>query len=209
MVAVGGSAGGSHAAYCAATGTAGLDKLDAAVSLSGAYAFDDAKSLADTSRRNFAGDVKNYVNSSDLAKLHAASPATYVNPFISPLFIVETNNDPMPPPQFDAMIAAFKAHGVTNYQTKIIGEANGRDGFTRHAFEYWPTVKDDAIAFLKAHLGPAPTPQPVTTVTPTPVPWSTIYPKGVWASMGAGATVPPALAANKGIVGVIVTTDWD
>ncbi len=39
--AIGGSAGGSHAVYLAATGALGDDRLDAAVALSGAYDFTD------------------------------------------------------------------------------------------------------------------------------------------------------------------------
>ena len=39
--AIGGSAGGAHDVYLAATGTAGDDRLDAAVALSGAYDFND------------------------------------------------------------------------------------------------------------------------------------------------------------------------
>jgi hypothetical protein len=35
------------------------------------------------------------------------------------------------------------------------------------------------------------------------------YTKGVWASMGPRPTVNPALIANKGIVGVMVSEDWN
>jgi hypothetical protein len=44
--AIGGSAGGSHDVYLAATETKGDDRFDAAVALSGAYDFTDKRSLA-------------------------------------------------------------------------------------------------------------------------------------------------------------------
>ena len=45
--AVGGSTGASHAQACPATFSAPNNRLDAAVLLSGPYAFDDPQSLAD------------------------------------------------------------------------------------------------------------------------------------------------------------------
>src|SRR5437867_2708424 len=62
--AVGGSAGASHAAYCAAAPTLGGDQLDAAVLLSGAYDFHDPASLTDTRCAMFGDDVRNYVGCS-------------------------------------------------------------------------------------------------------------------------------------------------
>ena len=44
--AVGGSAGATHAVWVAATGTAGQDRLDAAVGISGAYDFSDFSPIA-------------------------------------------------------------------------------------------------------------------------------------------------------------------
>ena len=152
VVAAGGSAGASHAAYCAATGTLGLDRFDAAVCLSGAYDFGDAQSLGDALRRNFKTDVQNYVNTTDVTKLLAASPVTFVTDSISPLFLVATNNDPMPFEQLPDMVDALQSAGAADYQQLLITEPNGPDGFTRHAFEYWSDVKNHAIAFLNNRL---------------------------------------------------------
>ena len=56
--AVGGSAGASHAAYCAAAPTLGGDQLDAAVLLSGPYDFHDPASLSDTRCATFDANVQ-------------------------------------------------------------------------------------------------------------------------------------------------------
>ncbi len=58
--AIGGSAGGSHDVYLAATGTKGDDRLDAAVAFSGAYDFTDKGSLG---LQHFWRIVENYVGS--------------------------------------------------------------------------------------------------------------------------------------------------
>src|SRR5262252_10204239 len=72
--AVGGSAGASHAAHNCQLPPGDDGRLDCAVCLSGAYAFDDPVSLGDRRRSNFKHDVENYVGSDDLSKLHEASP---------------------------------------------------------------------------------------------------------------------------------------
>ena len=73
--AVGGSSGGTHAAWAAATGTPGDDRLDVAVCLSGAYDFSDFS--PDPDLEAFIAVVTNYVGvpSTDTAALRAASPA--------------------------------------------------------------------------------------------------------------------------------------
>jgi acetyl esterase/lipase len=214
VAAVGGSAGAAHAAYVAATGVTGQDKVDAAVLLSGAYNFDDPKSLNDPLRRHFRGDVVNYAGSSLDADLIKASPITYVTKDVSPLFVVASTNDPMPPGHQSAMLAKLAAVGARNFQSLTVPGS-------QHPLANWPAAKARAIAFFRTYLSGAPTPSasptatqsptpsPTPTATQTPAPSTVIYPNGVWASMGAGLTVPPELAANKGIVGVMVTEDWD
>src|SRR5206468_6458951 len=93
--AVGGSAGASHAAYCAAAPTLGGDQLDAAVLLSGAYDFHDPASLLDTRCGTFGQDVRNYVDCSpgptcdgDGGLLVLASPYRSFTSSSSPVFIV-------------------------------------------------------------------------------------------------------------------------
>jgi len=153
--AVGGSAGASHAAYCAAGPTLGGDQLDAAVLLSGAYDFHDPASLIDTRCAQFGADVRNYVGcspgpacDSDGGLLDLASPYRRFTSSSSPVFIIATNLDPMPPNQFMILVNKVAAVGVPNCEQLLITERPGPDGCTRHSFAYWPNVKDQAIAFL-------------------------------------------------------------
>ncbi len=136
--AVGGSAGASHAVVAAATGTTGADRLDVAVCLSGAYNFAD-----------FSGDihnlveklVTNYTGSTDLTTLLNDSPISVVDNTISPLFLVNTEHDPQPLPQFNDMVAKLQAVGAVNFDSTVLAG-------NQHAFDYWPTVKTAAIHFL-------------------------------------------------------------
>ena len=157
--AVGGSSGASHAAYCAAAPTLGGDQLDAAVLLSGAYDFHDPASLIDTRCLQFGADVRNYVGcspgpacDSDEGLLDLASPYRRFTSSSSPVFIIATNLDPMPPNQFTILVSNVAAVGVPNCEQLLITERPGPDGCTRHSFEYWPDVKDQAIAFLNTSL---------------------------------------------------------
>ena len=140
--AVGGSAGASHTAYVAATGTAGDDRIDVGVCLSGPYNYADPASLIDPLHPNFKEDVTNYVNSSDPAVLLAASPISFVTRSIAPLFLVASVDDSgMPPQQLPDMVAKLNATGVINYQQLTIAGS-------LHAFKYWGTVEESAKAFL-------------------------------------------------------------
>ena len=159
--AVGGSAGASHAAYCAAAPTLGGDQLDAAVLLSGAYDFHDAASLIDTRCGEFGVDVRNYVGcspgpacDSNGGLLDLASPYRRFTGSSSPVFIIATNLDPMPPNQFTILVNKVAAVGVPNCDQLLITESPGRDGCTGHSFELWPDVADEAIAFLKCRFEP-------------------------------------------------------
>ena len=152
--AVGGSAGASHAAYTAAATTLGGDMLDAAVLLSGAYDFHDAASLADTRCAPFAYNIINYVGSGDASDggaLDLASPYRRFTSASAPVFVIATNLDPMPPPQYQILTTRLNAVGAPN-QILLITEAPGPDGCTRHSFEYWDDVKKQAIVFLDRNL---------------------------------------------------------
>jgi len=163
--AVGGSAGASHAAYCAAAPTLGGDQLDAAVLLSGAYDFHDPASLIDTRCAQFGADVRNYVGcspgpacDSNGGLLNLASPYRRFASSSSPVFIIATNRDPMPPNQFTILVNKVAAVGVPNCKQLLITERPGLDGCTRHSFEYWSDVAAKAIAFLNTPLqGRSPT----------------------------------------------------
>ena len=158
--AVGGSAGASHAAYCAAAPTVGGDQLDAAVLLSGAYDFHDPASLIDTMcGGEFGEDVRNYVGCSpgpacdgNGGLLDLASPYRRFTSSSSPVFIIASNLDPMPPNQFTILVNTVAAVGVPNCQQLLITQIPGPDGCTGHSFGLWPIVKDQAIAFFNTLL---------------------------------------------------------
>lgn len=171
---VGGSAGGTHAAQVAASGTIGDNRLDAGVCLSGAYDFSDYSSLYDNRPEagTFRLNVTNYVGTTetDIAGLYAASPVADVTSDVRPIFVLSTENDSMPLAQPGLMIDRLNQVGATNYQQLLIL------GSDLHSFGYWSQVKDDAIAFLTAALvsqSPSPTPSPTETPTPSPSPTST------------------------------------
>src|SRR5438874_4007401 len=153
--AVGGSAGASHAAYCAAAPTLGGDQLDAAVLLSGAYDFHDPASLIDTRCATFGADVRNYVGCSpgpacdgNGGLLDLASPYRRFTSSSSPVLIIASNLDPMPPNQYTILVNKVAQLRVPGCGQLLITESPGPDGCTGHSFAYWPDVKDQAIAFL-------------------------------------------------------------
>jgi acetyl esterase/lipase len=103
--AVGGSSGGTHTSWVAATGTYGVDRIDAGVSLSGAYDFSDFS--PDLYLEFFLYAVTNYVGvpSTDIASLQAASPAWNLDATVAPLYLVDTADDSMPAAQLQDMAA--------------------------------------------------------------------------------------------------------
>ena len=168
--AVGGSAGGYEVAFAAGRGTPGLDRLDVGVSLSGAYDLSDFSSNDST----FINDCTNYVGVGifDTGALQAASPAYGLDAETTPLFLINSEFDPMPFTQLADMTTALDAAGVTNYQTLTLAGS-------QHSFSYWATVKDQALVFLAAGFAPArgappsPTPTPTPGGSPTPTPSAT------------------------------------
>jgi acetyl esterase/lipase len=151
--AVGGSAGGYQAAFAAATGTIGDDRLDVGVSLSGAYDLSDYS--PNPTLGYYTVTVTNYVgvSSTETAALRAASPAWLADPAISPLFMINTVRDPMPYSQLADMIMHLDALGVTNYKalTLVGGE---------HSFAYWYLIKDQALSFIAGAFAGVPSPPP-------------------------------------------------
>ena len=125
--AIGGSAGGSHVVYLAATGTKGDDRLDAAVAFSGAYDFTDKGSLG---LQHFWRIVENYVGSSSPEDLRKASPITYVDASVAPLYVVASDDESMPPQQFSDLIRKLKEVSATNFKQRL------RTNSQQHAFSY-------------------------------------------------------------------------
>lgn len=143
--AVGGSSGATHAVWVAATGTAGQDRLDAAVGLSGAYDFSDFR--PDSNLGVFIETVTNYVGvpPTDTDSLRAASPDWIVNKTVAPLYLVDSEGDLMPAVQLDDMVAHLNGSGARDYMALTLP---GR----LHSFANWSQIKDDALAFLAANL---------------------------------------------------------
>ena len=157
--AVGGSSGAALAAYCAAAPTLGGDQFDAAVLLSGAYDFHDPASLIDTRCLQFGADVRNYVGCSpgpacdgNGGLLDLASPYRRFTRLSSPVFIVASNLDPIPPNQFTILVNLVAAIGVPNCEHSLIIQTPGPNGCTGHSFDLWPDVSGEAIAFLNAFV---------------------------------------------------------
>ena len=142
--AIGGSAGASHAIYLAATGTKGDDRLDAAVGLSGAYDLVDLVSLP---RRKAKRVVENYIGSASIEAARKASPVTYVDASVSPLFVIASDNESMPPGQLPALVHKLKQVGATNFKELL------RTNSHQHAFSPWREVGEKALDFLKQELG--------------------------------------------------------
>lgn len=138
--AVGGSAGGSHIVYTAATGTPGDDRVDAGVCLSGAYDYGDKTSWK-WQDGAFLGWVSNYVNSTDARVLDAASPVSFIKGPMPPLKLYSSDSEPMPPQQLTDLVAQLNRVKARNYEQNVIpGRA--------HAFAYWNSISADVIDFL-------------------------------------------------------------
>jgi acetyl esterase/lipase len=155
--AIGGSAGASHVVYLAATGTKGDDRLDAGVGLSGAYDFVE---LVSTSKRVIQRKIENYVGSADLEAIRKASPINFVDASVSPLYVVASGNETMPPGQLPDLVRKLQQVGATNFKQLF------RENSHQHAFSNWPDVRQEALQFLQENLGgPA---EPMKLAPPPP-----------------------------------------
>jgi acetyl esterase/lipase len=157
--AIGGSAGGYHTAFAAATGTIGDDRIDVGVSLSGLY---DATDFSPNPTLDYyTATITNYVGvpSTDTTAMRAASAAWLADTTISPMFMVNTLEDPMPYSQLADMIMHLDALGVTNYQVLTLPGGG-------HAFENWSTVKDQALGFLADGFAGVSPPPPLPSPSP-------------------------------------------
>jgi alpha-L-fucosidase 2 len=147
---LGGSAGGYHVAFAALTGTPGDDQLDVGVSLSGALDLSDPASYA--ANRNFKTKVINYVGSEDREKLLAASPVGHVTASAPPLFLIQSQRESMPPQQLPLLTQKLLAPPVATVQLQLTLPGG------RHSFAYWPDVREQSIAFLRAGFARKPAP---------------------------------------------------
>jgi acetyl esterase/lipase len=157
--AVGGSAGASHAAFVAATGTLGDDRIDVGVCLSGLYDATDFSS--NPGLDNYTTSVLGYlgVPQSDLAVEKAASPGWLADKAIAPLLMVHSTQDSMPYSQLGDMIAHLDSLGVVNYQTIVLAG-------DYHSFDAWALIKDQAMTFIANGFAGIAPPPPVPTPGP-------------------------------------------
>lgn len=110
--AIGGSADGYHTTYAAATGTRGDDRIDVGVSLSGAYDLSDFSPSWNVA--NFTNFVTAFVGvtTANVTALRGASPAWSLDRTVSPLYLVNTVEDPMPYVQLSDLLAHLEAAGA-------------------------------------------------------------------------------------------------
>ena len=177
---IGGSAGGTHAAWLAvdhlATETppwSGEDRPDGAVCLSGPYNFTDYR--PNDNLDGFVSNVTSYCcvpdttdpTVEDRAILDANSPVTRVDNMARPMLLVNSQHDFTPIEQQEDMLAALDAAfgNEPNYEGITL---SGND----HAWALWPvvisgteTVKDRSLAFFVAIFSGSPwiTTQPADT----------------------------------------------
>ena len=164
--AIGGSSGGAHALWVAATGTLNDTRANAAALLSGPYQFDDQASLNNTTLlgcdmvpSTFRDDQTKYCRTSfdhpKPAPLRAGSPIYQVQSDVSPLDIIATTLDPITPTQIVDLRRRLQMVGATNY---VYNEMDGCE----HSYNYWDlpyeganppeTVGQQVINFFLDHL---------------------------------------------------------
>lgn len=151
VLAIGESAGGCHGLSVASElapsngGPAWTpeDRVLAVVSLSGAYQFDDR--TPDPNLQNFVKDINLYCNTASLPLQKSMSPTSLMDGTCRPVYCVRSEHDPMPVGQQAALVPKLNQLGVI-CQDQILA------GSSLHGFDYWPQIKDTAIAFLQSHI---------------------------------------------------------
>ncbi|HZR28712.1 MAG TPA: immunoglobulin domain-containing protein [Terriglobales bacterium] len=215
---IGGSAGGSHVLYAMATGVPGDDQFDLGVSLSAPAKHDDVAWLQEpcvSSETCPRSAIENYVGIaagsalSNLPQISVASPTTYINSGLPPLFFLYSDHDAsaLETLQRPALTNALQAAGITEstaarprtskYKQLLVPTGEG----TYHAFQFWnlpinlisgsPLTKDVIIAWLQA--GP-----PGATTTPTPTPAATITPTPTATATPNSTPMAPAITLQPG-----------
>lgn len=162
---VGGSAGGSHAAYMATTGEQDDDQPDLAVCLSGVYDFANVAHLNTAcivdNETCFWKGVTNYCGclKTDLTTLAAAAPITHITASTGPLFLLTSTSEASDLDIYDfvTMKSALDGAGIiestsatavaSTYKQWTVTVPN--DGQIYHAFDYWPQSKATIIAYLQ------------------------------------------------------------
>ncbi|CAN5432372.1 hypothetical protein BH20VER3_BH20VER3_09470 [soil metagenome] len=186
VAAVGGSAGGTHATWVALTSDP-ASRVDVAVSLSGAYDFDDFS--ADPYLEDFKGVVTNFCGvanppqEAELTTLQFYSPVTNVDATVAPILLVNSLYDSMPFSQLADMTSALRALGVANFETLTVPGA-------AHSFDNWTAAKSEAMNFIATTL--ANVNNPPTIVAPT----IDVQPRNRSARLGASARFSVAASGS-------------
>src|SRR5206468_7151131 len=102
--------------------------------------------------RNYVGCAPGLACDGSGGLLDLASPYRRFTRLSSPVFIVASNLDPMPPNQFTILVNLVAAVGVPNCEHSLIIQTPGPSGCSGHSFDLWPNVRDQAIVFLNAFL---------------------------------------------------------
>ncbi len=173
VVAIGGSAGGSHALWVALDKSVstvwpewGADhRLQAAVGLSGPYDYSDRTPESYTDLTSFRNNIENYTNTCKREDPNGPvdqkrfSPVTKVTSDAPPIYLINSDEDSQPFHQIVDMQCALENAGVTNFEVHTLINSS------QHSFAYWrsplcenfpctvyPLVKDSVIAFLNSHV---------------------------------------------------------
>lgn len=170
---IGGSSGGSHAAFVGFDQTSSVgwpnwtknDRPNAVASLSGNYDFACRipESYLPDPLPGFKGIVENYTNSCDPSFQRSKSPVSLLSSAtkdIPPSYFINSEFDTMPYHQIEVLRCALQNAGVSSslYQIVTIPDSG------EHGFAYWrnwnggsciPTCKTrgaDIVAFFDSHL---------------------------------------------------------
>lgn len=140
-----GSAGGYDILWNALEGTTGDDKLDAAICMSPVT---DMGDRSPDVTAHFITVVNKYGRSTDPVVLTSESPIAKDLANASPIYHANGDNEQMPLTQLTGFRDAMLADGALNYFWRINTGSIGR----KHSFKMWPSIKDEAIAWLDAQV---------------------------------------------------------
>jgi acetyl esterase/lipase len=169
--AVGGSAGGSHIAFVAATGTFGYDAPDAIACLSGVYDLANTQHLADgcveVGETCFVENCLTYVGATGpdvrahnwppyLDRLAAAAPINFVTSTFPRAFFMVSSMEASELDVYDFpnIKAKLESLGITESTDAAPGLGHYKQWTVpvtvkSHAFDYWSIAKDEIIPFLQ------------------------------------------------------------
>jgi acetyl esterase/lipase len=172
---IGGSAGGSHAAFLGLDKTASPpntypnwcqngndDRPLCTICLSGAYDMADRTDTGPNLRQQYIRDVESYTNTVVPNDQRNVSPVAKVRPIsqqsFMPMYLVNSDGDIMPPHQIEDMRNALCVVGIDEDDgLKLLTILNNSD----HSWNLWDEriapdsqrrVRDETLDFLAAHL---------------------------------------------------------